>query len=109
MAVKEKFSELTGRMNGNPEYLDGVNAGYTFNLSGEEAGVYQLQIRDKKADYIEGESGDTDITLQMKDRDFLKLAEGDLNPTMAYMSGKLKVKGDLSHALKLQTLLKHYA
>ncbi|PYZ96881.1 sterol carrier protein [Alteribacter lacisalsi] len=109
MAVKEIFTVLTTRMNDNPKHLEGMNVRYTFNLSGEEAGVYQLQIKEKQAEYAAEAVEESDITFEMKDKDFLKLTEGSLNPTMAYMSGKLKVRGDLSHALKLQTLLKHYA
>ena len=41
----------------------------------------------------------------MAAEDFLKLAEGKLNPTSAFMSGKLKIKGDMSLALKLQSLI----
>ncbi len=103
------FETLTSRMNSNPEHLEGVSVLYKYELSGEEAGIYQLQINGKKAEYDESEPEQSDITLQMKDKDFMKLSEGNLNPTMAYMSGKLKVRGDLSLALKLQTLLKHYA
>ena len=34
----------------------------------------------------------------------MKIANGEQNPTAAYMSGKLKVKGDLGQAMKLQKL-----
>ncbi|MBP9233122.1 MAG: SCP2 sterol-binding domain-containing protein, partial [Hyphomonadaceae bacterium] len=36
--------------------------------------------------------------------DFLKLAQGALDPTMAFMQGKLKVAGDMGVAMKLQSL-----
>ncbi|AVF25600.1 Putative sterol carrier protein [Paenibacillus larvae subsp. larvae] len=39
----------------------------------------------------------------------LKLIEGTLNPTTAYMFGKLKIKGDLSLAMKLQGVLQRYS
>jgi putative sterol carrier protein len=37
--------------------------------------------------------------------DFLALATGKLNPTAAFMSGKLKIKGDMGQAMRLQTIL----
>ncbi|WP_026690961.1 SCP2 sterol-binding domain-containing protein [Alteribacter aurantiacus] len=109
MAVKEKFDTLTERMNTNPEHLGSTNILYTFDLSGEEEGTYHLHIKDQSATYSESVEEESDITLIMKDKDFIKLSEGNLNPTMAYMSGKLKIKGDLGKAMKLQTLLNHYA
>jgi putative sterol carrier protein len=42
-----------------------------------------------------------DCTLALSWDDFLKLAQGTLDPTMAYMQGKLKVVGDMGVALKL--------
>ena len=34
----------------------------------------------------------------------MKLAQGQLDPAMAFMSGKLKVEGDMGVAMKLQSL-----
>jgi putative sterol carrier protein len=39
------------------------------------------------------------------DADFLAIVNGKLNPQMAFMSGKLKVQGDMGLAMKLQQLL----
>lgn len=39
------------------------------------------------------------------DEDFLALFNGELNPMMAFMQGKIKVKGEMALALKLQTIL----
>jgi putative sterol carrier protein len=41
----------------------------------------------------------------MKDEDFVKLMNGELNGQVAFMSGKLKFKGSMSTAMKLQGLL----
>lgn len=49
---------------------------------------------------------EADCTVSMAYSDFIKLRDGDLNPMMAVMSGKIKVKGDMSLAMKLQSLLK---
>jgi putative sterol carrier protein len=46
-----------------------------------------------------------DCTIIVKKDDFEKLAKGQLDPTMAFMQGKLKVNGDMSVAMKLQPLL----
>jgi putative sterol carrier protein len=46
-----------------------------------------------------------DCTLQLGWDDFLNMSQGKLDPTMAFMQGKLKVLGDMSIAMKLQPIL----
>lgn len=46
-----------------------------------------------------------DVTLSMSKDNFQKLLDGDLNPQMAFMTGKLKVTGDMSLAMKLGQIL----
>jgi putative sterol carrier protein len=46
-----------------------------------------------------------DCTLQLSWDDFLNMSQGKLDPTMAFMQGKLKVLGDMSIAMKLQPIL----
>ena len=53
--------------------------------------------------------GDADATVKVDVEDFKKLAAGQMDPTMAFMQGKLKVAGDMSVAMKLQSVLKGLA
>lgn len=108
MAVSETFGQLTKKINDNPTHIEGLNIVYQFNLSGDEEGTHQMKLANNVVEYNTDEKYDADITLEMSDKSFIKLADGDLNPTTAYMTGKLKVRGDLSLALKLNTLLKKY-
>lgn len=50
------------------------------------------------------EDGDADCTIKLSKSDFIALAEGNLDPMMAFMSGKLKVEGDMSVAMGLQSI-----
>ena len=47
---------------------------------------------------------DADCTISVAKDDFIAMASGDLDPMMAFMSGKLKVAGDMSVAMGLQSL-----
>jgi putative sterol carrier protein len=48
---------------------------------------------------------ETDCTIRLSLEDLEDLVSGDLNPTMAFMSGKIKVEGDMSVAMALSQLL----
>lgn len=50
-------------------------------------------------------NGDADATIFMTLDDFQDLVSGDLNPTMAFMTGKLKVDGDMSAAMALSQVI----
>lgn len=50
------------------------------------------------------EDKDADCTISVSKDDFIALASGNLDPMMAFMSGKLKVAGDMSVAMGLQSL-----
>jgi len=50
-------------------------------------------------------NGDADATISMTLDDFQDLVSGDLNPTMAFMTGKLKVDGDMSAAMALSQVI----
>lgn len=53
---------------------------------------------------VSGENNDADCTISVSKDDFISLASGNLDPMMAFMSGKLKVAGDMSVAMGLQKL-----
>jgi len=108
MTIEKTFEELTMKMNEDPSHLQGITYVYEFILSGEEEGTYQLKVDGNQASFRSGTEWEPRLKLEMSDKNFIKLAHDDLNPTMAYMSGKLKVHGDLGHALKLQGLIKKY-
>jgi putative sterol carrier protein len=48
--------------------------------------------------------GDADTTIETSDETMMAVIKGEQNPTTAYMTGKLKIKGDMGAAMKLQKL-----
>lgn len=58
-----------------------------------------------KPNTVSNDDKAADCTLQLGWDDFLNMAQGKLDPTMAFMQGKLKVLGDMSIAMKLQPIL----
>jgi putative sterol carrier protein len=53
---------------------------------------------------VEETTKEADCVIAVSEDDFLKIVRGEQSPTVAYMTGKLKVTGDVGLALKLQKL-----
>lgn len=51
-----------------------------------------------------GAHASPNITMTMKESDYLDMVNGKLNGQAAFMTGKLKIAGDMGLALKLQSL-----
>jgi putative sterol carrier protein len=97
--VKEFFETLSSRADASK--TGGMNNTYVFDIEG--AGTWTVAVRDGSVDVSEGaEKGD--VTISTSEENFLKIVRGEQNPTTAYMSGKLKIKGDMGAAMKLQKL-----
>ena len=99
MNTREFFEGLESRL--DPSKTAGVDNSYLFDIEG--AGRWKVDVRDGAVSVTEG-GDDADVTLSASEEDFARIASGELNPTTAYMSGKLKIKGDMGAAMKLQKL-----
>jgi len=89
----------------DPGKMKGVSAVYQFDLSGDNGGIFHTVVDDGKATVVEAAHDSPNITITMAAEDFDSMLDGKLNATSAFMAGKLKVKGDMSLAMKLQSLL----
>ncbi|KAJ3125960.1 hypothetical protein HK100_010517 [Physocladia obscura] len=74
------------------------------NTAGTET-TWTIDFKNK-GDVILGAEGTPDITISMSDDTFVDLADGKINGQKAFMSGKLKVKGNVGLATKLDSVLK---
>lgn len=54
---------------------------------------------------VSNDDRDAECTITMTTEDFEALMEGELDPTMAFMTGKLKVEGNMSIAMSLQKVI----
>ena len=102
----EIFTEINSRLEADPSKIAGMNAAYAFDLSGDDGGAYHITLADGKGEAGAGAPENPNITISMKDSDFVDLATGKLDGTAAFMSGKLKIKGDMGLAMKLQGILR---
>ena len=99
MSAAEFFEKLPSRV--VPEKTAGMNNSYVFAIDG--AGTWTVRVADGAVTVDEGDTGG-DCTISTSAELFEKIVAGQQNPTAAYMSGKLKIKGDMGAAMKLQKL-----
>lgn len=90
----------------NEDVVKSTNGLYRFDLSGEHSGVWFLDLKSGAGSAGQGEPGSkADVVMTMDSADFSKMFAGKLKPTLAFMSGKLKIKGDMTLAIKLEKLM----
>ncbi len=97
------FEEIDRRVKANPAKARSINAVYQFDLTGEQGGSWTVDCTAPLAK--PGPAENPGCTFTMSDADFVDLVQGRLNPQMAFMSGKLKIGGDMALAMKLQQVL----
>ena len=99
-SVREFFEGLETRVDASR--TAGMTNTYVFDIDG--AGRWTVAVDDGRVSVSEGAAPDADCTITSSEENFERIVAGELNPTSAYMTGKLKVKGDMGAAMKLQKL-----
>ncbi len=79
----------------------GMNNSFVFDIQG--VGEWTVRVADGSVTVTEG-AEDADCTISAGEETFTRIVNGEQNPTTAYMTGKLKIAGDMGAALKLQKL-----
>jgi len=90
--------ELVGKMQDNRAWV----AGKTVKLDFGEEGVILL---DGASERISEDDGSADTTIKVSWEDWQKMAAGELDGMTAFMTGKLKIEGDMGNAMQLQGVL----
>lgn len=103
MNVAELFDGMSERL--QADKAAGVTMSVGFDLGGDEGGQWLVKIADGKLDVDKGSVDGADATIKMSAEDFKAMSTGGLNPMMAFMTGKVKVDGDLNTVMKFQSLV----
>lgn len=87
-----------------PEKAGDMTATILFDLSGDNGGFFWIKIADGAATTGAGETPDPAMTVKASADDWFAVATGQMNPMQAFMTGKLKILGDMGLAMKMQTM-----
>ncbi|MCA9297858.1 MAG: SCP2 sterol-binding domain-containing protein [Phycisphaerales bacterium] len=99
-SVQEYFETLDKRFNAGAAAK--VDAVYQFELG--EDGTYHVEVHSGACEVVEGAHDDPTTRIVMSGPNFVKMTNGELNGQMAYMSGKMKIKGSIPMAMKMKEL-----
>lgn len=100
----EIFAAMPSRF--NKEGAKGLKAVYQFDLTGEGGGQWYVNLENDSCEVREGAHPSPNITISMAAQDYVDMTTGRLNGQVAFMSSKLRIKGDMGLALRMQNLFR---
>ncbi|OQS01981.1 hypothetical protein THRCLA_05605 [Thraustotheca clavata] len=85
-----------------PQLVSKVKGTIQFNIA--PGGAWYLDLKNGSG-LLETGTKPADLTINVSDDDFMAIADGKLNAQQAFMKGKLKVKGNMGLAMKLNVVI----
>ena len=102
MTIAEIFEAMPSVF--NPAAAAGMTKTLQWNITGDQAGKWAFKIVNGQGEVIPGGVEKPDVTFTVSDKDWLAITEGKLDAMNAFMTGKLKVTGDMMLAMKVPNL-----
>ncbi|ROT61876.1 hypothetical protein C7M84_020311 [Penaeus vannamei] len=98
------FAKIEGFL--SEELVEKTRAVYAFDVTGDESGKWYLDLKNGSGACGRGDPPvAADATFSMNSSNFFKMFSGSLKPTTAFMTGKMKLSGDMGKAMKLEKLM----
>lgn len=85
----------------------GIDTIVQFKFTGSEVTEWYVIVKDQKCQATQGLHPNPNMTMTVDADSYIKISTGELDPTLAFMSGKVKVAGDMSVALKMGQYFKY--
>jgi alkyl sulfatase BDS1-like metallo-beta-lactamase superfamily hydrolase len=96
---QDVFDAMRGSF--QPAKAKGVHARYQWDLSGPNGGEWWIEVNNGTYKMGKGKIPDPNVTFIAKDKDWVAICHDQLSGTWAYLTGRLKVRGDQGVARKL--------
>ncbi len=84
-----------------PDKAAGVDTVVQFKFTGSETAEWYIIVKDQTCETAEGAHPAPKMTMTVDTDTYIGIAKGEVDPTMAFMKGKVKVSGDMGVALKM--------
>jgi putative sterol carrier protein len=97
--------DIRENMKANPAKVKEINAVYAFVINGDTGGSWVVDLTKEGGEVREGAGDGANVTITCDADTFVKVATGKMPGPQAFMTGKLKIKGDMNLAMKLGKVL----
>jgi len=96
---QQVFDSMRGSF--QPAKAKGVHARYQWDLSGAQGGQWWIDVQDGKYKMGKGKIDNPNVTFVATDKDWVAVSNHQMGGTWAYLTGRLKIRGDQGVARKL--------
>ena len=105
--IKAFFEEkLPAKFKDNPDAAEGMAGSYEFVVDGDDGGTWVVDFPEGGGmNVTPGATEEPGCRIKVTAEDWGGIVSGELDPTTAFMSGKLMIEGDMAMAMKLQPIL----
>ncbi len=103
-SVRELFEQMPASF--QPDAAAGLSALIQFEITGEGGGTWRVVLDNGKLSIVEGGVPDPELVITATAPDYVAISTGALNEQLAFMTGRIRAKGNLALAMKLPTIFK---
>lgn len=96
------FFEIMLPQRFKPDKAEGIDVTVQVNITGSNGGNWVVVIKNQQLNVKEGSYPSPTLELEMTETDFLDLINGRMSGEKAFLTGKLRFKGNIALALKLR-------
>ncbi len=86
-----------------PEAAGDAQATVHLELTGPQGGQWTLRVANRQCEVLDGLQGTPNLTISADGQDYVEIMEGRLAPMQAFMQGRVRFKGDLGVAMRMQS------
>jgi putative sterol carrier protein len=105
LTVPQVFENMKAKTAADPNKTAGINAIYQFNVTGAGGGEWYVNTKTSPVEIAQGTAPDANCIVTLADEDLVAIVSGTLNAQMAFMTGKVRIGGDMGLAMKLGKIL----